>query len=196
MKTIPLIGVVILSSFSTIMAITPEQSTLITDSSTTQNMDTLNVNLNQLKRDSWSVEELENVKVAADFIEHLMMKHDFVYLEKHYMDHPYVQHSRGISDGMSGLFAYVKDITKRFPEYTYDVKHITVDGDRVTFHSHATIKKKHRGNDTKGFNIIDTWRIKDGQIVEHWDAIQPLDGSSRLLVLLTGGKVRNANGLF
>ena len=83
-----------------------------------------------------------------------------------------------------------------YPEYSYDVKHIYADGDHVVFHSHATLKKEDRGNDRKGMNIIDTWRIEDGRIVEHWDAIQPLDRGMRLFVLLNGGNIRNSNGVF
>ncbi|MEL6981351.1 MAG: nuclear transport factor 2 family protein, partial [Actinomycetota bacterium] len=108
----------------------------------------------------------------------------------------YVQHSRGIPDGIEGLFNYLEGLTKRFPGYSYDVKHVHADGDYVTFHSHATLKSSHRGNDRKGLNIIDTWRLSDGQIVEHWDAIQPLSASMRFLALVTGGRAKNTNSIF
>ena len=97
---------------------------------------------------------------------------------------------------MYALVEFVADFAKRVPDYTYDVKRMLVDDDYVTFHSHATIRKAHRGNDKKGLNIIDTWRIKDGTIVEHWDAIQPLDAFMRFYVLLSGGRIRNNNGVF
>lgn len=76
------------------------------------------------------------------------------------------------------------------------MKPILADGDRVVFHSHATMKRAHRGNDQKGLNIMDHWKIRDGQIVEHWDTLQPLDRFMRFYALLTGGKIRNANGVF
>ncbi|MEM1270403.1 MAG: nuclear transport factor 2 family protein, partial [Bacteroidota bacterium] len=99
-------------------------------------------------------------------------------------------------DGLEGLTEFLRRFVGRFPEYGYDVKRILVDGDTVMFHSHVTTKASHRGDDTKGFNIIDTWRIQGGTIADHWDAIQPLDGFMRLYVWLTGGAIRNANGVF
>ena len=98
--------------------------------------------------------------------------------------------------GIDGLVGVVEAFAKRYPDYCYDVKRIIVDGDHVVFHSHATMKKADRGNDKKGLNITDTWKLRDGQIVEHWDSIQPIDGFMRLYVLLTGGKIRNPNGVF
>ncbi|MEM6263217.1 MAG: nuclear transport factor 2 family protein [Bacteroidota bacterium] len=159
-------------------------------------MDTLTVNLAELKRGTWSGTETKNAELIVDFVQHLMNDHDFDYIRKNFMNARYLQHNRNLPDGIEGLLAYVERIAKQYPEYTYDVKHIYADGDYVMFHSQATIKKKHRGNPNKGFNIIDTWKIEDGQIVEHWDAIQPIDGSARLLVWMTGGKVRNGNGLY
>ena len=109
---------------------------------------------------------------------------------------PYVQHNHGIPDGIEGLLGTIEQLTRRFPDYTYDVRRITVDGDVVTFHSHVTMRAKHRGNERKGLNIIDSWRVVDGLIGDHWDAVQPLDLPMRLYALVTGGRVRNDNGTF
>lgn len=159
-------------------------------------MDTLKINLDALRKSNWTDKEFKQAELMVDFVQHLMNNHNFEYISEQYGDNSYVQHSRGIADGMDELIKYVRNSAKRFAEYTYDVKHIYVDGDYVTFHSHATIKKKHRGNDKKGFNIIDTWKIKDGKIVEHWDAIQPINGFMRFYVWLSGGKMKNSNGMF
>ncbi|MEL6593501.1 MAG: nuclear transport factor 2 family protein, partial [Bacteroidota bacterium] len=56
----------------------------------------------------------------------------------------------------------VSGFAKRYPDYTYDVKHVYVDGPFVTLHSHATIDKKHRGNPQKGLNIMDIWKVENG----------------------------------
>lgn len=157
---------------------------------------TLKIDFNALKKDSWSDQETQNVKLAIDFIQHLMNDHDFEYVKKNLNNSEYLQHNRNIPDGMDALIEYVQDFAKKYPEYTYDVKHIYADGDFVIFHSQATIKAKHRGNDHKGLNIIDTWRIKDGKIVEHWDALQPMDSSMRWFTLFNGGKVKNSNSVY
>ncbi len=159
-------------------------------------MEPLKINFDALKKDNWSEKELENVELMVDFVQNLMNNHDFDYIMKKYGDTPYVQHNRNIPEGINGIVGFLKQFSERFPEFNYDVKHILADGDYVMFHSHATTKKKDRGNDKKGLNIKDTWKIKDGKIVEHWDAIQSMDGLMRLNVLLNGGTIRNGNGVY
>lgn len=147
-------------------------------------------------QDHWTDAERENVEAVAEFVRLLMIDHDFDAVRSRFGNASYVQHSRGIPDGIEGLIDYVATLAGRFPEYAYDVKSVLADGDHITFQSHATIRAKHRGDEGKGFNIIDTWRVVDGQIVEHWDAIQPLGLSMRLLALLVGGRTRNPNSIF
>ena len=144
----------------------------------------------------WSSSERKNVALIVDFVQHLMNDHDFDYVLETFESGSYLQHNRNIPDGIPGVVQYVKRLSKRFPDYTYDVKRIFADGDIVVFHSHATIRTSHRGNDRKGFNITDVWKIREGKIVEHWDAVQPLDAFMRFFVWLTGGAIRNGNGVF
>ncbi|MEL6544741.1 MAG: nuclear transport factor 2 family protein [Myxococcota bacterium] len=125
-----------------------------------------------------------------------MNEHDLDRVQSEFGNDLYRQHNRNIPDGMEGITTYMKGFTKRFPEFSYAVKNIMADGDLVTFHSHATLKSSHRGDDTRGLNIVDTWRLEEGKIVEHWDAVQALDLPMRTFSLLSGGKVRNANGVF
>ncbi len=159
-------------------------------------MGTIQINFDALKKDSWSEQEAANVKLVISFVQQLMNNHDFDYVAEKFGNEVYKQHNRGIPDGMAALIKYVSNFAKSNPDYTYDVKHIYADGDFVIFHSHATIKASHRGNDSKGLNIIDTWRIENGQIAEHWDALQPMDGFMRFYNLLTGGKVQHSNGVY
>jgi len=87
-------------------------------------------------------------------------------------------------------------LTKQFPEFSYDVKWIVASDDMVVFHSHVTIKAKDRGNEKKGFIITDTWRLENGEIVEHWDAIQAIQPLLRFYMWIQGGKKRNKNTQF
>lgn len=153
---------------------------------------TLDVHL----KEHWTEAERANVQLLAEFVETLMNAHDFELILDRFDGNAYIQHNRGIPDGIDGLVGYLRTLTKRYPEYSYDVKHMSVDGDLVTFHSHVTMKASDRGDEGKGFNIIDTWRVVDGKVGDHWDAIQPLSASMRLFVLLTGGKARNDNPVF
>ena len=158
--------------------------------------DPLTINLTSLKKPNWTEQELKNATVITDFVQNIMNDHDFDYVLKHYNDSAYTQHNRNIPDKVVGLVGFLKEFVEDYPEYSYSVKHIYVDGGYVIFHSHATLKKEHRGNDKKGLNIIDTWRLENGRIVEHWDSIQALDGFMRFYSLISGGHIQNNNGVF
>jgi len=150
----------------------------------------------KLAQDHWTDQETANARVVVDFFQHLMNDHDFAYVQSKFGDAAYTQHNRGIPNGIKGVVGYVGNLTKRFPEYAYDVKQITASGETVIVHSHVTLKAAHRGNDRKGFIITDTFRLSDGQLSEHWDAIQGIDFMARLVMFLTGGRVANANPTF
>lgn len=159
-------------------------------------MDKLTINFDALKQSHWSEKELKNAEVITDFVQHLMNNHDFDYILKKYGQNNYVQHNLSISEGIEGLVNYVKGFVKRFPDFMYDVKYILASGDMVVFHSHVTSKAKDRGNENKGFIITDRWKVVDGEILEHWDAIQPINAFMRLYAWLAGGKIKNANRRF
>lgn len=159
-------------------------------------METLKVDLQKLRKLTWTEEELKNAEVVVDFIQHLMNDHDFDYIKNKFGNHPYKQHNQSMVDGPGGVLEVVSRFAKRFPAYTYDVKHIYVAGPFVTVHSHATTKLRHRGNPQKGLNIMDIWKVENGTLTEHWDAVQPIHGSMRFLFWMIGGKFRNKNTYF
>lgn len=161
-----------------------------------QNADKLAIDLTSLQKNNWTEKELANAVVVTDFVQNLMNNHNFDYILDHYNDSAYVQHNRNLPDKITGLVGFLKEFVEDYPDYTYDVKQIFVDGDYVIFHSHATLDKDDRGNDKKGMNIIDTWRLKNGRIVEHWDSIQALDTFMRFYSLISGGDIQNDNGVF
>ncbi len=154
------------------------------------------INFASLAKPHWSETDRSNAELVVDFVQLLMNNHDFDELTRQYKDQPYKQHNRNIANGIEGVVKTVGDLVKNAPEFSYDVKSAYVDGDHVILHSHATLKAKHRGNDKQGFNIIDTWKVVDGQLVEHWDAIQGISFPMMIYSLLTGGKIRNGNGVF
>lgn len=159
-------------------------------------MNSPRISLDSLAKNTWSKNDHANAAAVTKFVQLLMNDHDFDAVKREYTEGSYSQHNRSMRDGIDGVIASVKSLTKRFPEFSYDVKYIHVDGEFVTFHSHATLKSAHRGNQKKGLIIFDTWKVVDGKLVEHWDALQPLDVQMRLYLLFTGGSIRNKNGLF
>ena len=154
------------------------------------------INLDALSQKHWTDEEKRNAAVVVEFFQTLMNQHDFEATLMRFGDIPYVQHNKAIPDGIPGLVSYVKRLVKRFPDYGFDVKRIIASGDFVVLHSHATLKAAHRGDDSRGFIVTDTFRLVDGQLAEHWDALQPIDFATRFLFLLTGGAQGNKNPIF
>lgn len=169
---------------------------LVATAVTAQAKDTIQIDLTALQKANWTEQEQKNAEVITDFVQNLMNNHNFEYVLEHYNDSAYTQHNRNLPDKVTGLVGFLQEFVEDYPEYSYDVKHIYVDGDYVIFHSHATLNKGDRGNDGKGMNIIDTWRLENGRIVEHWDSIQALDGFMRFYSLISGGDIRNDNGVF
>ena len=159
-------------------------------------MEKLKVKLEKLRKPNWTEEENKNAEIISDFIQHLMNDHDFTYIEDTFGHHPYKQHNQSMVDGIGGVLKTIKDFSKRYPAYSYDVKHMYADGPFITVHSHATNNEKHRGNPQKGLNIIDIWKIEEGLITEHWDSVQPIHGAMRFLFWMIGGKFRNPNTYF
>ncbi|MCT4655040.1 MAG: ester cyclase [Cohaesibacter sp.] len=154
------------------------------------------IHFDRLKQDHWTELEASNAAVVVDFFQHLMNEHDFDYILQTFGDAPYIQHNRAIPPEISGVVEYVRTLTKRFPDYSYDVKRVVASGDIVVLHSHVTLKAKHRGNEGKGFIITDTFRLEEGKLREHWDAMQAIDLFTRFLMLLTGGTIANRNPTF
>mgnify|MGYP000321065147 CR=1 FL=1 len=159
-------------------------------------MNTPQINYDRLKNERWSEEEANNVRVVVNFFQKLFNEHDFDYILETFGKGNYIQHNRAIPEQIPGLIGYVKGLVKRYPEYSFDVKRAIASGDFVVLHSHATFKAKHRGDESKGFIITDTFRLENTRPVEHWDAIQPIDAATRLLFLMIGGQVANENPTF
>ena len=154
------------------------------------------IDFDALEKDHWSEEERSNAHLVHEFIQTLMNDHDFAAVSERFGQGAYVQHNRSMRDAIPGVVENVQALVKRFPGFSYDVKEIVSSGDLVVVHSHSTLREKDRGDQKRGFIIFDRWRVVDGALVEHWDALQPLDLTARLLTLASGGRIRNANGLF
>ncbi len=154
------------------------------------------INLDLLKRDSWSNEERRNAEFVIEFVQKIMNDHDFEYVKENFGSNPYRQHNQSMIDGIEGVIQSMEQLTSNFPDFSYEVKHVYVDSEFVIVQSHATLSKEDRGNPQKGLNIYDTWKVVNNQIVEHWDAIQGIDQRMRKVVLQNGGQFRNDNTYF
>jgi len=90
-----------------------------------------------------------------------------------YVAEDYIQHNPGIEDGRAAAVAAL-DPMFREPGRRFEIKRILVDGDMAVIHVHAI-----PGPGARGASVFDLYRLVDGKIVEHWDAIQPVPSESR-----------------
>ncbi|WP_425286183.1 nuclear transport factor 2 family protein [Achromobacter kerstersii] len=97
-----------------------------------------------------------------------------------YVGERYVQHNPNAADGPEGFRKFVAYLRDKFPKSHSEIKRVFTDGDYVILHVHAVREPGTRGN-----AIIDIFRLEQGKIVEHWDAVQPIPEQSA-----------NTNGMF
>jgi predicted SnoaL-like aldol condensation-catalyzing enzyme len=86
-----------------------------------------------------------------------------------YMGDRYVQHNPNAADGPEGFRKFIAFLREKFPNSRSEIKRSFVDGDYVILHVHAVREPGTRGN-----AIIDIFKLENGKIVEHWDAVQPI----------------------
>ncbi len=79
----------------------------------------------------------------------------------------YIQHNPMLPDGPEPAVAFLGPMYSA-PGARFDVQRILVDGDLAAVHLRA--QPPGRGT----LAIADFYRLADGLIVEHWDAIQPV----------------------
>jgi predicted SnoaL-like aldol condensation-catalyzing enzyme len=90
-----------------------------------------------------------------------------------YVGSQYRQHNPLVADEYAGLREYLAWIQENFPESHSKILRVFADGDYVLLHVH-----RMRTPGTRGDAIVDIFRLQDGKIAEHWDAIQPIPETS------------------
>ncbi|MEY2927604.1 MAG: hypothetical protein RL367_2081 [Pseudomonadota bacterium] len=114
----------------------------------------------------------DNRAMVKDFARLFYTERDVKRAFETYVTPDYIQHNPGIADGRDAAIAALApmfaDRTKSFT-----IKRILVDGDIAVIH--IFVKPTP---DSRGAAVFDMFRLKDGKIVEHWDAIQPVPEKS------------------
>ena len=103
--------------------------------------------------------------------------------EKAVADHigdRYIQHNPLAADGTEAFIGFVAWLRSEYPRVTLEIKRVVAEGDIVVTHSHLVLEPG-----TPGRALADFFRVEDGKVVEHWDVIQDIPGSSA-----------NSNGMF
>ena len=126
------------------------------------------------------VEQLEaNKKTVAAFEDAALNQKDFAAASK-YLGPRYTQHNPNAADRPEGLRGYIAFLKDKFPNNHTEIRRIFADGDYVIAHDRAV-----REPGTRGFAIVNIYKLENAKVVEHWDVIQPIPESAA-----------NNNGMF
>lgn len=128
---------------------------------------------------SYSATEGANLRLVRAVYDEVLEPLDPARVDR-YFTPDYIQHNPLAATGAQGLKDFLTWARGTSPDAHHDVKRMFADGDHVIAHVHVVIEPGTPGN-----AVIDIFRIEDGRIAEHWDAMQPISGSSA-----------NANGIF
>jgi predicted SnoaL-like aldol condensation-catalyzing enzyme len=123
-------------------------------------------------------QEINKQNVIAFYNQAINQK-DFEAASK-YLGPRYTQHNPTAVDGPEGLEKFIKFLRDHYPNAHSEIKRVFADGDYVILHVHSV-----RELGTRGRAIFDLFKLENGKIVEHWDAVQDIPEKSA-----------NANGMF
>jgi predicted SnoaL-like aldol condensation-catalyzing enzyme len=85
----------------------------------------------------------------------------------------YTQHNPFAQDGPEAFIAFVEFYKSAFPDLHVDIKRTIAQCDLVMTHAHITTGPNDLGN-----AAMDIFRFdRTGRIVEHWDAVQPVEAA-------------------
>lgn len=113
-----------------------------------------------------------NRAIIKDFAEILYTQRNPRAAMMKYVATDYIQHNPRAGDGRDAAIALLVPLFGA-PGAKFEIKRIIVDRDLAVIHVHGRPDPT-----TAGVVAIDIYRLKDGKIVEHWDAVQPITPSA------------------
>ena len=111
---------------------------------------------------------MTNRELVTTFFEEFFNQHDFSAIDR-YMSPHYIQHDWDVPPGREGFREHFRRVFAMFPQFRVNVKHVIVEGDMLALHGYGV-------TDPGKIEVlvVDTYRVEDGMLAEHWGTIQPL----------------------
>ncbi len=85
----------------------------------------------------------------------------------------FVEHSPGNPSGRDAFIEFIASAPVAASRL--DLARVIAEDDLVVMHYRMTT-----ADDENGMAVVDIWRLEDGQIVEHWDVVQPVPEAGRI----------------
>lgn len=114
-----------------------------------------------------------NRSVMNHFIETLYRSKQVAAAYETYVSPDFIEHSPGRGAGRAAAIAALTPLFAG-SESSFGVEHVLVDGDLAAVHYRGRINAQN-----PGAAVVELFRLKEGLIVEHWDAFQPIPKESK-----------------
>lgn len=115
-----------------------------------------------------------NKEIVLAFWEEFFNKKDTTAADRYISATEYLQHNPGGRDGRDGFRDGFTHLFKEdLKESEFKVMNVLVNDDLVGIHNFVT-----RFPGDTGFAALDMFRVKEGQITEHWDVLQEINPES------------------
>jgi len=110
--------------------------------------------------------EAENTAIAIEFYNRALNQKDWEKARELIGDR-YIQHNPAAVDGLEGIKNHVAMLKEKFPQNHGELKRSIAQGDLVALHMNTK-----RTPDSRGYAVVDIFRIEKGKVIEHWDVVQ------------------------
>lgn len=117
---------------------------------------------------AYTPEEQRNLSRAVEMYEQVLMKWDSSRVDE-FIAPGYTQHGALAADGVQPLKDFLDLAKREWPEARFRLARVFADGDFVITHLWGALRPGDNGS-----AIVDIFRMKDGWVVEHWEAIQEI----------------------
>lgn len=109
----------------------------------------------------------DNKRLVTDFVTDVLMYGELDKLDS-YLAPEYMQHNPFVPDKLDGLKGFIAYLSEQKTVFYYEKIHnVVAEGNFVFVQSEGVFDGK-----PTAFN--DLWRVENGMIVEHWDAVQEI----------------------
>ena len=120
-----------------------------------------------------------NKQLIKGVFEEFFNAHDISSADR-YLHPDYIQHDFDVPPGREGFKEHFTRVFAIFPHFRVEIRHIIEEGDMIAMHGYGV-------TDPGKIEVlvVDTYRIRDGLLYEHWGTVQPLPpeqfGNPRLM---------------